>query len=128
MSALPFLATRNQAIAVPPILHDSRYESDSEYSLKLLAATCWEQEGRLHTLNLLSDYLASSAGGRKRQLLAKELQALRDLYEAVWCEPGCAFGDLVICSAREAVEHEALCRQTPATEERESHGEQQTFF
>lgn len=128
MSALPFPAMRNQGLAVPPILRDSRYESDSEYSLHLLAATCSEQEGRLDMLKLLSDYLASGAGGRKRQLAAKELQALRDLYEAVWSELGCAFSDPVVRSAREAIEHEAHCCQTLATEERESQSEQQTFF
>lgn len=128
MSALFFPGLLRQGRTISPILHGSRYELDSEYSLHLLAVTCSEQEGRLHTLNLLSEYLASGAGGRKRQLVAKEVQALRELYEAVWCELGCAFNDPVIRSAREAVEQETYCRESLGLQEGKHHDEQQSLF
>jgi hypothetical protein len=82
MSAPSVTAVSRRDLILPPIFRDSRYESDREYSLSLLAVTCSEQQGRLHTLNLLSEYLASSAGGRKRQLVTREMQALSELYEA----------------------------------------------
>lgn len=85
-----------------PILRGSRYEADAGYSLCLLASACAEQKGRLRALVLLSEYLASGAGGRRRELISKEMQALRDLYKAVWCELGGAFGDEVIRAVREA--------------------------
>lgn len=113
MTAPSVSAPSRQALFVPEILRESRYEAESEYSLNLLAATCSEQTGRLHTLSLLSEYLASGAGGRKRQLVAKEIEALRELYEAVWCELGCAFSDPVVRSAREAVEQAVGYRERP---------------
>ncbi|HEX7362288.1 MAG TPA: hypothetical protein VF283_17490 [Bryobacteraceae bacterium] len=88
-----------------PILRGSRYAA---YSLSLLASACAEQKGRLRALVLLFDYLASGAGGRKRELIAKEMQALLDLYEAVWCELDDAFGARTIRSAREAVEQQQV--------------------
>jgi hypothetical protein len=118
-----------QALFIPEIVCASRYEVDSECSTSLLATTCSEQKGRLHTLSLLSEYLASGAGGRKRQLVAKEMQALRELYETVWCELGCAFSDPVVYSVREAVEHEARYRETlTTTAERKRHCGQWTLF
>lgn len=105
MTAPSMPAVSHRDLVLPPIFRASRYEPDSsEHPLRLLAVTCCEQQGRLHTLNLLSEYLASGAGGRKRQLVAKEMQALSELYEAVWCELGCGFSDSLIRSARETVE------------------------
>ena len=128
MSAPSTAAVPRRSLVLPPIFRNSRYESDSEHSLSLLAVTCSEQQGRLHTLNLLSEYVASGAAGRKRQLVTREMQALRELYEAIWCELGCAFSDRIISSARTAVEHEAGYRGMLAAEERKQHNEQQTLF
>ena len=109
MSAPSFPTFARQALGIPPITHGSRYEPDCECVLSLLAVTCAEQEGRLHMLTLLSAYLASGAGGRRRQFVAKEMQALRDLYEAVWCELGCAFSDDFVRMTRRAVERQSCC-------------------
>jgi hypothetical protein len=117
MSAPSMAAVSRRDLMLPPVFRDSRYQSDSEHSPSLLAVTCSEQQGRLHTLNLLSEYLASGAGGRKRQLVTREMQALSELYEVVWCELGCAFSDRIISSARTAVEHEAVYRGMLAREE-----------
>jgi hypothetical protein len=46
------------------------------------------------------------------------MQALSDLYEAVWCELGCAFSNPIVRSARATVEHEAHYRKAPVNEER----------
>jgi hypothetical protein len=62
MSAPSVAAVSRRDLILPSIFRDSRYESYREYSLSLLAVTCSEQKGRLHTLNLLSEYLASGAG------------------------------------------------------------------
>jgi hypothetical protein len=51
----------------------------------LLAATCWEQQGRFHTLQLLREYLSGCAG-RRHQIVASEIKALQELYDATWCE------------------------------------------
>lgn len=99
------IGARNSAPAqtLPAVLRDSRYEADREYPLGLLAATSAEQKSRFRTLALLSAYVASGAKGRRRELVNKEIQALRDLYEAVWGELDGAFGDGVVRAAKEAV-------------------------
>jgi hypothetical protein len=107
MSAPPFPTFARQGLAIPPIVHENRYELECECARSLLAVTCAEQEGRLHMLTLLSAYLASGAGGRKRQFVAKEMQALRDLYEAAWCELGCAFSDDFARMTRRTVERQS---------------------
>lgn len=128
MSALSSSARLRAPSAIPAIIHESRYEADDEYSLALLAATCSEQERRLHTLTLLSEYVASGAGGRKWLLVTKEIQALTDLYEAVWCELGCAFDSHVVRSARAALEGKPRYCEVPTTGEKKHSGEQQTLF
>ena len=47
----------------------------------------------------------------------------RELFGAVWSEPGCAFSDPVVRFARRAVEYEARYRETLATIEKQSHDE-----
>jgi hypothetical protein len=57
-------------------------------------------------LQLLSEYLASCTG-RRRQIVASEMKALRELYEATWCELDYAFpAKLVWC--RVDVERDSL--------------------
>lgn len=109
MSAPSFPTFARQGFAIPPIVHGNRYELECECACSLLAVTCAEQEGRLHMLTLLSAYLASGAGGRKRQFVAKEMHALADFYEAVWCELGCAFSNDFVRVTRRAVEGQSCC-------------------
>jgi hypothetical protein len=70
----------------------------------LLPQTCLEQFARLHTLRLLSDYLAARAGTRKRQVIAKERKALHDLYETVWNEVASTLSTEVAERARHKIE------------------------
>lgn len=86
------------------IVHGSAYQQDEGQPSSLLEETCAEQFGRLHTLRLLDAYLATAAGGRRRQAVADEQKALRGLYEAVWAELQLAFPDAVVLCAREWVE------------------------
>lgn len=85
----------------------SPYANDRDHSLSLLAATCLEQQGRFHTLQLLTEYLGCCAG-RKRQIVAAEIKALQESYEATWCELACAFPVKLIRWSRAAVEHVRL--------------------
>ena len=101
MSA-PFFSN-TQALEVALLLPGSPYQADENDASSLLRQTCAEQEGQLHTLALLSAYLALASAGRKRQVLADEMNMLRELVEAVWCELGCAFPDRVVQTARTAV-------------------------
>lgn len=103
MSALPSPSFRDQVRIVRPIFRNSLYAKDRRHSLGLLAAVCSEQQGRFHTLQLLSDYLASRTG-RKRQAAASEMKALRDLHESTWCELSFAFPAELVRWARAAVE------------------------
>ena len=65
------------------ILTDSPYSSDEAQASSLLSVTCEEQRARWQTIQLLSHYLASGTT-RKRTMITKELEACRQLYEAVW--------------------------------------------
>jgi len=86
------------------IVRGSAYQQDEGQPSSLLEETCAEQFGRLHTLCLLSVYLATATGGRRRQAVVDEEKALRALYEAVWGELEFAFPAAVVLSARQAVE------------------------
>ena len=86
------------------IVPDSAYWQDEGQPSSLLEQTCREQFGRLRTLRLVDAYLATAAGGRRRQAIADEQKALRGLYEAVWAELQLAFPDAVVRTAREYVE------------------------
>lgn len=103
----------------PALLPGSRYQVDADYATSLLQSACAEQERRFHILTLLTRYLASGAGGRKQQVLAKELATLRELYEAVWEELRTVFSAELVASVRrqvEAVEEEsdaAMHKQFP---------------
>jgi hypothetical protein len=59
---------------------------------------------------LISEYLAYGVSDRKRQLVAREMQALSEWYEAASYELGCAFSDRIVRSARAAVEHDVRNR------------------
>jgi hypothetical protein len=73
----------------PFLLRDGRYRDEAHPS-SLLSQTCLEQQGRLHALRLLTDYLPRSRG-LQRQLLETEARTLGELYEAVWGQLECAF-------------------------------------
>jgi hypothetical protein len=103
VSAPPVPLVCGQLPVAPLILRDSPYANGRGHSLHLLAATCSEQQGRFHTLQLLSEYVAFCAG-RKRQIVAAEIKALQELYDATWCELGCAFPAGLVRRARAAVE------------------------
>jgi hypothetical protein len=62
-----------------------------------------EQQARWHTIQLLSQYLASGAA-RKRELIAKELKACRQLYETIWAEMDCTFHSTVVEKTRRQIE------------------------
>jgi hypothetical protein len=88
----------------PTLLPGSCYGMDEGNPSSLFHQTCREQIGRLHTLDLLSAYLTAGAGSRKREAVAQEVMAMREIYEAVWCELGFAFSSAIVTQAREAVE------------------------
>jgi hypothetical protein len=101
MSTVPQLI---QDSLSPMLFPGSCYGMDEGNPSSLFRQTCLEQIGRLHTLDLLSAYLAAGAGSRKRAALTREVKAMREIYEAVWCELGCAFSSAILMQAREAVE------------------------
>ncbi len=68
----------------------------------LFCMTVEEQQARWHTIQLLSEYLAS-ATARKREVIAKELKACRHLYEAVWAEMDCAHNSNVVEETRQSI-------------------------
>ncbi len=55
---------------------------DAAQALSLFCLTVKEQQARWHTIQLLSEYLASGTA-RKREVIAKELKACRQLYEVL---------------------------------------------
>jgi hypothetical protein len=110
MSALPVPPFYGQLPVAPPILRDSPYANDRHHSLSLLAATCLEQQGRFHTLQLLTEYLGHCAGW-KREIVAAEIKALQEIYDATWCELGCAFPAGLVRRARAAVERRSARAQ-----------------
>ena len=85
------------------ILPDSPYGSEEPQASSLLRAASQEQQARWHTIQLLSQYLASGSA-RKRELIAKELKACRQLYEAVWAEMSCAFHSTLVETTRRSIE------------------------
>ena len=94
MSAAPALA--------PDWTHPSEGR-DREQTLSLFDLAAEEQQARWHTIQLLSDYLASGTA-RKRTIIAKELEACRQLYEAVWVEMSCAFAWTLLETTRQTIE------------------------
>ena len=110
----------------PVIFDDSRYEGDEDFSSSLLQQTCFEQQGRLRTLMLLSDYLATPPGSRKQQLLAGEWKALRELYESVWEELSSAFEERIVSDARAIVERSRTHERNIDHQELD-HGQQSLF-
>jgi hypothetical protein len=107
MSASPLLAFRGQTRFATPILRGGPYVNDCNHSVHLLAAVCFEQQGRFHALQLLTEYLARCAG-RKRQIVDSEIKALWEFYEATWCELASAFPAKLVRSAKAAVERHAF--------------------
>jgi uncharacterized protein YoaH (UPF0181 family) len=78
-------------------------ETDGAQASSLFRLTAEEQQARWHTIQLLSQYLASGSA-RKRELIAKELKACRQLYEAVWAEMSCAFHSTLVETTRRSIE------------------------
>ena len=76
---------------------------DAAQALSLFCLTVEEQQARWHTIQLLSEYLASGTA-RKREVIAKELKACRQLYEAVWAEMDCAHYSTVVEKTRQSIE------------------------
>lgn len=103
MSAVLCRSLCGQLPVAPPIFSSGPYANDRDHSLSLLAATCSEQQGRFHTLQLLTEYLAGCAG-RKRQIVTSEIKTLQELYESTWSELSWAFPAGLIRRARSAVE------------------------
>ena len=76
---------------------------DAAQALSLFCLTVEEQQARWHTIQLLSEYLASGTA-RKREVIAKELKACRQLYEAVWAEMDCTLHAAVAEKTRQSIE------------------------
>ncbi len=76
---------------------------DAAQVLSLFCLTVKEQQARWHTIQLLSEYLASGSA-RKRELIAKELKACRQLYEAVWAELDNTFHAAAAEKTRQSIE------------------------
>jgi len=76
---------------------------DRAQSLSLFDLTAQEQQTRWHTIQLLSEYLASRTA-RKREIIAQELKACRHLYEAVWAEMECTFHPALAEQTRQSIE------------------------
>jgi uncharacterized protein YoaH (UPF0181 family) len=76
---------------------------DAAQALSLFCLTVEEQQARWRTIQLLSEYLASGTA-RKREVIAKELKACRQLYEAVWAEMDCTRYSTAVEKTRESIE------------------------
>jgi uncharacterized protein YoaH (UPF0181 family) len=76
---------------------------DAAQALSLFCLTVEEQQARWHTIQLLSEYLASGTA-RKRELIAQELKACRQLYETVWAEFDNNFHPAVAEKTRQSIE------------------------
>lgn len=76
---------------------------DAAQAPSLFCLTAEEQQARWHTIQLLSQYLASGTA-RRREVIAKELKACRQLYETVWAEMDCTFHSTVVEKTRQSVE------------------------
>ena len=104
MSAL-LLISQKGADKRLSLFQDRPSAVDNGVSQSLLAATCAEQQARLHTLLLLSDYLAMGCcAGRRRQLVCAERRALLDGYEDLWGELEGILSQQWVKSARASVE------------------------
>jgi uncharacterized protein YoaH (UPF0181 family) len=87
---------------VAPIGREDRAQAASLFRL-----TADEQQARWHTIQLLSEYLASGTA-RKRELIAQELKACRQLYETVWAEMDCAHNSTVGEKTRQNIEQTGI--------------------
>jgi hypothetical protein len=76
---------------------------DAAQALSLFGLIVEEQQARWHTIQLLSEYLASG-NARKHELIANELKACRQLYETVWAEMDCTFNSAVAEKTRQSIE------------------------
>jgi uncharacterized protein YoaH (UPF0181 family) len=76
---------------------------DAAQALSLFCLTVEEQQARWHTIQLLAEYLASGTA-RKREVIAKELKACRQLYEAVWAEMNYTLQSTVVEKTRQHIE------------------------
>jgi uncharacterized protein YoaH (UPF0181 family) len=76
---------------------------DAAQALSLFCLTVEEQQARWHTIQLLSEYLASGTA-RKREVIARELKACRQLYETVWAEMDCTFHSTLVETTRLSIE------------------------
>ena len=76
---------------------------DAAQARSLFCLTVEEQQARWHTIQLLSEYLTSGTA-RKREIIAQELKACRQLYEAVWAEMECTFHAAVAEKTRQSIE------------------------
>jgi len=79
------------------------HRRDAAQAPSLFCLTVEEQQARWHTIQLLSEYLASGTA-RKRELIAQELKACRQLYEAVWAEMDCTFYSATAEKTRQSIE------------------------
>jgi uncharacterized protein YoaH (UPF0181 family) len=78
-------------------------ETDGAQASSLFRLTAEEQQARWRTIQLLSQYLASGMA-RKREVIAEELKACRQLYEAVWVEMDCAVAWTLVETTRRSIE------------------------
>ena len=76
---------------------------DAAQALSLFCLTVEEQQARWHTIQLLYEYLASGTA-RKREVIAKELKACRQLYETVWAEMDNTFHAAAAEKTRQSIE------------------------
>jgi uncharacterized protein YoaH (UPF0181 family) len=76
---------------------------DAAQAPSLFCLTVEEQQGRWRTIQLLAEYLASGTA-RKREVIAKELKACRQLYETVWTEMDFTFHSTVVEKTRQSIE------------------------
>jgi uncharacterized protein YoaH (UPF0181 family) len=80
---------------------------DAAQALSLFCLTVEEQQARWHTIQLLAEYLASGTA-RKREVIAKELKACRQLYETVWAEMDFTFHSTLVEKTRQSVEQPGI--------------------
>jgi uncharacterized protein YoaH (UPF0181 family) len=76
---------------------------DAAQAPSLFCLTAEEQQARWHTIQLLTQYLASGTA-RKREVIAQELKACRQLYETVWAEMNGTFHSTVVEKTRQTIE------------------------
>jgi uncharacterized protein YoaH (UPF0181 family) len=76
---------------------------DAAQAPSLFCLTIEEQQARWHTIQLLAEYLASGTA-RKREVIANELKACRQLYETVWAEMDSAHNSTAVEKTRQSIE------------------------